>query len=215
MSAVCSIPKLTYFDVAGRVFALRVTMFKAYGKDGWIDDRIQFKEWADLKPTTPLGTLPVLTLADGITTRTQTDALTRWAGRKAGLYGSTDDDQLVIDEVIATSLEALNKTPKAADEEEKKKVREEYAADFLSKALALLEKRVEAANEAGTGPWVAGGDLTIGDLSISMLTNMIVTGDFDYVPASLILENFPLLESHRTSVMAHSIVTDYLANYLN
>lgn len=214
-SAVCSIPKLTYFDVAGRVFALRIAMFKAFGKDGWVDDRIQFQEWAALKPTTPLGTLPVLTLADGTTTRVQTDALTRWAGSKANLYGSTDDEKLVIDEVISTSFEALNKTPKADTEDEKKKLREEYAAGFLSQALGLLEKRVEASNTAGTGPWVAGGDITIGDLTLTTLTGMIVDGQFDHVPASLVLEKFPLLEAHRTSVMAHSIVKDYLANYLN
>lgn len=214
-SAVCSVPKLTYFDFAGRAFALRVAMFKAFGKDGWVDDRIQFQDWPDLKPTTPLGSVPVLTLADGTTTRVQTDALTRWAGSKANLYGSTDDEKLVIDEVITTSFEAFNKIPKGDTEEETKKMRAEYAEGFFSQALGLLEKRVEVSNTAGTGPWVAGGDITIGDLTLTTLTSLIVDGQFDHVPASLVLEKFPVLAAHRTSVMAHSIVKDYLANYLN
>ena len=41
-----SLPKLLYFNGAGRVFALRVAMFKAFGTDGWVDERIDFADWA-------------------------------------------------------------------------------------------------------------------------------------------------------------------------
>lgn len=74
-------PKLTYFDADGRVFGLRVAMFKAFGKDGWVDHRFPFSDWAEVKKTTPLGQVPVLTLPDGSTV-TQTEAITRWAGKQ-------------------------------------------------------------------------------------------------------------------------------------
>jgi glutathione S-transferase len=163
MAAQCTIPKLTYFNTGGRAVGLRIALFKAFGKDGWEDDRINFSDWGPLKPTTPLGSLPMLTLPDGPVV-TQTDALTSWAGKRAGLYPTSEDEALIVDEVIATSFEALNKTPSSKDPAEKNKLREEYAAGFLSSALGFLEKKVEAANAAGTGPWVVGSDLTIGDL---------------------------------------------------
>mmetsp|Transcript_11920 Transcript_11920/g.19756 ORF Transcript_11920/g.19756 Transcript_11920/m.19756 type:complete len:215 (-) Transcript_11920:108-752(-) len=204
------VPKLTYFNTGGRALGLRIALFKAFGKDGWIDHRFDYKEWPALKPTTPLGSVPILTLPDG-TVHTQTDALTRWAGKKAGLYPTSDDQALIVDEVVSTSFEALNKCPHAKDDDEKKKVREEYAQGFLTAAAKLLEQRV------GIGPWVVddGDDLTIADLSVYMLTDMIVQGQFDYVPASFILEGFPGLAAHRERVKEHALVKDYLANYAN
>ena len=131
----CSnLPKLTYFDLAGRAFGLRIALFKAFGKDGWVVDRIEFETWPSLKPKTPLGSLPILTLPNS-SVRAQTDALTRWAGKKAGLYPNDEDDALIVDEVITTSFEAFNKTPQASNDEEKKRLRQEYAEGFLSKAL--------------------------------------------------------------------------------
>jgi len=212
----CLVPKLTYFGLAGRLWGLRVAMYAAFGKEGWQDERIAFADWANtFKPIMPLGSLPVLTLVDG-TMIAQTDAITRWAGKQGGLYPEDVNDALIVDEVIATSFEALGKTPTGAkDDEEKKIQREEYAAGFLSKALALMDKRVETANAAGRGPWVSGGKLSIGDLTLVMLTEMILGGQFDYVPASLILEGFPLLAAHRDSVKGHTLVQEYVKNYPN
>jgi glutathione S-transferase len=208
MATSTALPKLTYFNAAGRALGLRIALFKAYGKDGWIDHRFGYQEWGAMKPTTPLGSVPFLTLPNG-TAVTQTDALSRWAGKKAGLYPENDDDALIVDEVIATSFEALNKCPHAKDDEEKKRVRAEYAAGFLTTAATLLAKRI------GTTTWVVGDDLTIADLSVYMLTDMIIEGQFDYVPASFIEEGFPTLATHRTNVKEHALVKEYLENYAN
>lgn len=205
-----ALPKLTYFNVVGRAFGLRIALFKAFGKDGWVDERIEFKQWAAMKPTTPLGSLPILTLDEGAV-RTQTDALTRWAGKKSGLYPSNDEDALIVDEVITTSFEALNKTPSSKDEEEKKRLRQEYSQGFLLKALSLLQDRVTATED----PYVVGGQLSIGDLTIVMLTDMILSGDFDFVPPFLILDGFPSLKTHHDSVMNHELVKEYLQHYPN
>ena len=44
----------------GRGFPARVLLFKAFGKDGWTNDTLEFPAWAALKPTTPLGSLRVV-----------------------------------------------------------------------------------------------------------------------------------------------------------
>ena len=90
--------------------------------------------------------------------------------------------------------------------EEKKKAREEYAEGFLSTALKMLESRVK-------GPFLIGEVLTIGDLSIVMLTDMIMVGDFDFVPTSLIKDNFPGLAAHHDRIMNHELVKDYTSKY--
>lgn len=40
MAAVCSLPTLLYFGVAGRVLAGRIAMFAAFGKDGWVNEMV-------------------------------------------------------------------------------------------------------------------------------------------------------------------------------
>lgn len=199
-------PKLTYFPAAGRTWGLRIAMFKAFGKDGWVDERIQFSDWKNMKPNTPLGSLPILTFNGH--TLTQCDALTRWAGKQAGLYPSDAMAAFWVDEAMTTAFEALNNTPgRGLTTEEKKKAREAYAEGFLSTALLFLESRV------GAMPFLTGDDLTIGDLTIVMLTDMICLGDFDFVSPSLITDKFPGLAAHRERVKNHELVKDYDSNY--
>ena len=78
-------PKLVYFNVPGRVCGLRIMMFHIYGKDGWVDERVEFKDWPSVKPTMPLQMMPLLTLPDGSRVH-QTEAMDRWAGKMAALY---------------------------------------------------------------------------------------------------------------------------------
>jgi glutathione S-transferase len=216
-SPASALPKLTYFPAAGRTWGLRIALFKAFGKDGWVDEHVEFKDWKDLKPATPLGSLPTLTLPSGIV-MTQCDALTRWAGAQGGLYppsgagaGGTSDDALVVDEAMSTAFGALDNTPgRGLILEEKKQAREKYAKGFLSTSLSLLEKRV---NNYNTGPFLTGDQLTIGDLSIVMLTDMICQGDFDFVLPTLVTEGFPGLATHRDLVMNHQLVKEYASEY--
>lgn len=140
----------------------------------------------------------------------QTDALPRWAGEKSNLYPANDNDALICDEVIATSFDALYNTPTSTDEQEKKRLREEYTMGFLSTALTLLEKRVKQGNRG----WRV-ANFSIGDLTLAMLTDMILKGDFDYVAPSLIVDNFPALNQHHKSVHDHEVVNEYLKHYPN
>jgi hypothetical protein len=37
-------------------------VFRAFGKDWWIDEPIEVDQWATMKPNTPFGSLPILSL---------------------------------------------------------------------------------------------------------------------------------------------------------
>jgi len=141
-AAAAVLPTLTYFNTAGRAFPLRVALFKAFGKDGWVDERIMFDQWRALKEKTPLGSLPYLTLGDGITHVAQSEALARWAGRHSGLYPQDPTAALLCDEVCSTAMEILSKCPPAAGEEGKK-ARDEYSKGFMAKAFGMLESKVQ------------------------------------------------------------------------
>ena len=96
------------------VFGLRVAMFKAFGKDGWIDERLQFPEFKERKPTLPLGYLPVLSIDEEIFT--QTEPMVRWAARISGLYPIDLKEAMRVDEVCAVAHDCLLYTSDAADE---------------------------------------------------------------------------------------------------
>lgn len=194
------LPKLTYFDGAGRAFALRVALFKAFGKDGWVDERISFSEWPALKPTTPLGALPVLTLPGGEVV-TQTDAMMRWASRLSGLYPDDPREALVCDAITCTCFEMLNKSPPSSEKEK----REEYAAGFLTGACTMLEGKL------GNG-FILGDSLSLADLMVYTVTLMLLSGDWTHIPASF-LDAFPKLRDHNALVQGHELVVAYAANY--
>jgi glutathione S-transferase len=70
---------LKYFDIAGRGEVLRILLGGC--KDvQYVDTRIPFSEWKTVKPTLPLGTLPVLIKDDNIV-MTQSTSLYRYVAK--------------------------------------------------------------------------------------------------------------------------------------
>jgi len=80
--------KLTYFSIAGRGESIRLAL-SIGGISQWTDDRIEFADWNVVKPTTPWGSLPVLTLQDGREIAQQR-AILRMVGKETGLYPSAE-----------------------------------------------------------------------------------------------------------------------------
>jgi len=171
-------PKLSYFDFPGRGFPARVCLFNGLGKEGWEDDRVA--DFGALKPSLPLGQLPVLTLGDGRVI-TQSNAIACWAAKQGDepLWPADAESQMIIDEVAGILSDGLSKCPQDADEEVKKTKRQEYAAGFLTTAMNLVDKRVQ-------GPFLLGEKLSVGDLGLYSFVDMIMTGMFDHVPASFV-----------------------------
>merc|ERR1711896_27978 len=79
-------PVLLYFNVSGRAIAARIALFKAFGKDGWIDETIDFetfkaekKKLVDGSSDARLisGALPQITLPNG-KSYCQSMSIARW-----------------------------------------------------------------------------------------------------------------------------------------
>ncbi|KAF6016575.1 hypothetical protein EB796_025119 [Bugula neritina] len=93
--------KHLYFDVRARGEAIRM-LYALAGKE--LDDqRIGFADWPSLKPSTPLGKVPVLTTQDGVLC--QSNVIARYLGRRFGLVGSTQWDETLNDLVMETVKE--------------------------------------------------------------------------------------------------------------
>uniref|UniRef100_A0A6P7HEE7 glutathione transferase n=1 Tax=Diabrotica virgifera virgifera TaxID=50390 RepID=A0A6P7HEE7_DIAVI len=93
--------KLTYFDFPGKGEAIR--MILSYGEIPFEDKRIQMGDWPKIKPTTPLGQLPILEV-DGKEIP-QSTAISRYLASKLNLDGKDLKENLALDVAVETLLD--------------------------------------------------------------------------------------------------------------
>lgn len=200
--------KLYYFPINGRAFAARVAL-SAAGFD-YEDIRIKFDELKELRKgkndlpyneKVPIGQLPVLIFPDGEQSITQSNAIARFAGKYSGLYPSDPLKALVVDEIMDAVADLLQGVPQSDDKDQKKILREKYAAEKFPKYFELFCKRLEQSG----GPFLHGENLTVGDLALFAAVDSIDTGLFDYISGDVLKPYKSLLE-HRDAVKAHPIV---------
>lgn len=90
--------KLTYFDL--KALAEPIRFLFAYGNIKYEDVRIATEKWPEIKPTMPLGQMPVLDI-DGQRVH-QSVAIGRYFAKKVGLAGADDWEQLLVDIAVDT-----------------------------------------------------------------------------------------------------------------
>ena len=94
-------PRLTYLDLRSSAEPIRLALF--IGGVEFEDERVTYAAVNEMRPTLPFGQLPVLRLpggGEGLGRASQSLALLRWAGRRAGLYPSEGAEaQLRCDEI--------------------------------------------------------------------------------------------------------------------
>ncbi len=88
--------KLTYFDFEG--VAEKVRLALKIGGLEFVDERCSFAQWPELKPKTPFGSLPIMTI-DDMPPITQSYAMLRYIGRITNMYPLEPELALRIDEV--------------------------------------------------------------------------------------------------------------------
>ena len=197
--------ELTHFDssVGSRAFGIRVC-FNHAGID-WKDNRVSYQDFVAAKKEGKFPTgLPILKLVNGREI-TQSCAILRYAGKLCGLYPEDPLKAMVCDSILDTLTDLMAKAPQASSPEEKKKLREEYAAGRMKSYMSQLTSMVEAEG----GKFCLGNELTIADLHLIFVTGCIATGEFDYVPAEY-LDGFPKLKELNTTIMQHAIVTKWM-----
>eukprot|EP00934_Nitzschia_sp_Nitz4_P003811 Nitzschia sp. Nitz4//scaffold261_size27179//16690//17361//NITZ4_008213-RA/size27179-processed-gene-0.6-mRNA-1//1//CDS//3329544729//3801//frame0 len=197
--------KVTYFSFHGLGESVRLALAIAGVK--YTDDRVQSKDWPALKPTTPFGTMPYLTLASGARIG-QHKAIMRYIGKEAGLYPTDNFEAAMVDCVLDYTADISTKTNAEGrglpQEEKEAKRAAAFAKDgVVYNCFKLLEACV---TEHGTEGYSVGSSLTIADLHIFGFCGFIFSGFFDGVPVDALYTDFPRIMSIRKTVANHPVV---------
>lgn len=198
--------KLTYFDIdGGRAEPIRIA-FHAAGIN-FEDDRISFSEFGEMRSGTRFNSVPVLEI-DGAQI-TQSNALSRYIGKKAGLYPADHLQALYCDEVLG-ALEDLSHyivQTFGLQGEALQLAREKLVDGWLSVYLRGLDELLIR----GGGEYFAGNQLTIADLKAAVQTRSLCSGNLDYVPTDIVQRVAPGLVEHQKRVYAEPCVVAYYA----
>jgi glutathione S-transferase len=194
--------EVVYFDFSGRAEPIRILLYIA-GVD-FEDTRFKGADWPSIKPTTPLGQVPVVKI-DG-NQYCQSTALARYAAKLAGWYPSDPLDALKSDEVADSLNELMSKAPKSQDADELKKLRGEYQAGTMTQYANLIEKRIE---ENG-GLYVAGKVPSYADLLLSLQVKVIESGFWDHIDPNF-FKQFPGIMATVAAVDEHEKIKEYHA----
>lgn len=196
--------RLTYFDIdGGRAEPIRIA-FHAAGID-FEDNRISFAEFGEMRSTTRFNSVPVLEI-DGAQV-TQSNALSRYIGKMAGLYPDDDLQALYCDEVLGALEDLSNRIGRTfgLPEAELKPAREELVDGWMSTFLRGLDQLLNR----GGGLYFADGQLTIADLRAFVQTRSLCSGILDYVPTDIVQRVAPGLFNHMERVNGDRRVVAY------
>ena len=198
--------KLTYFDFdAGRGEPARLALH--IGGIPFEDRRIPFKDWDAQRDSTPFRALPVLEVDGRVVS--QSNSINRYVGKLAGLYPKDDLQALLCDEAMDAVEDMDTPIGKTIDlpPDEKKKAREELAADFIPRYLEQLQARLKAAG----GEYFADKRLTVADLKVWMMVRWLRSGVLDYMPKDLVDRVAPALVKHAERLAAQPKIAAYYA----
>jgi glutathione S-transferase len=200
--------KLTYFDFhGGRAEPARLAFH--IGGIAFEDHRFGFPEFAELRKTTPLSQVPVLHV-DGVQV-TQCDAITRYAGKLAGLYPSDPFQALLCDEVMCVVEEASVKLGPSfrMTGEEQKQARLALVNDSMPVYLRWLQKQLQAHG----GEYFADNRLTVADLKVFVDVRGLNSGRLDHVPRDLVEQVAPALNAHLRRIESLPAIVAYYAKF--
>jgi prostaglandin-H2 D-isomerase / glutathione transferase len=171
--------KLTYFDIEGLAEAVRLALLLS--NTPFEDIRISFSEWPALKPSTPNGQVPIMTIGDDTSdAKTQSKAMLRWVGmtKSSTLYpaekvfdieeaiGDLDDLQRAFSPVQTMGMSPSNFGYPSGFQstEEGKQLIESLRTKFFTDELPKYIQRLEKKLSQHGGPYlVAGSEPTIAD----------------------------------------------------
>jgi len=198
--------KLTYFDFdGGRAEAIRIA-FHAAGI-AFEDERLSFAQFGEMRGSTPFNAVPVLEI-DGAPV-TQSNALSRYIGKMAGLYPEDDLQALYCDEALGALEDMLHCVVPTfgLEGDELKAAREKIVDGWLSvyvKGLGTLLER--------GGDYFADNRLTVADLKACGQTRWLRSGSLDHVPTDLVERLAPGLVAHQERVEADPVVRAYYSS---
>jgi prostaglandin-H2 D-isomerase / glutathione transferase len=194
--------ELTYFYAGARAMPVLCALHK-----GGIPcklNTIGFPEFMAAKAEGMYKTgLPLLKLPSGKEI-TQSFAMARYVAKLPGvdLYPRSIEATLQMDVVMDIVFDIMAKCPGDPDQDKKLALRKEYAAN----RLLAYSKEIEAT--IGSSTFVAGDELTIGDLVLFFYTDMVTDGSFDGIPTTYFADHgLAKLEQLNVAIRESSVVT--------
>lgn len=197
--------KLTYFPIRARAEIARLAFY--IGGVPFEDERVTREQWLALKPNTPCGQLPLLTVNNSQVIA-QSFGIIRYAGTLGGLYPSTDPlNAALVDQVvffIEDIFLKLQPTIREADPAKKIADRCVIAKDIWPPMFELLEKMIEKYG----GKWAVGDAITVADLAVYNFFINIKIGLWDGIPKDLV-DKYPRIEAVYNAVIEHPKVVEW------
>lgn len=190
--------KLIYFDVRGLGEAARYIL-----TDNDIaheEQLVAFQDWPALKPTLAYGQLPVMDFGGGLVLA-QSVAILRHLGREHGLYGSSNQEAALIDQVADGELDQRKKYVQMIYQNYEAG-KEPYLKE-LPPALAQFEALLKS-NNGGSGFFVGSKISWIDYKMFDFLDNHLVL-------SSTCLDAFPLLKGFHTRIGSRPKIAAYRA----
>jgi len=200
--------KLTYFDIhGGRGEPARLAFF--LGGIPFEDNRFPGTQFGEVRKATPFGQVPTLHV-DGVLV-TQSDAITRYAGKLAGLYPTDAYQALLCDEVLDAVEDANVKlgTTFGLTGDALKEARTALVNGPLPLYLGWLQAQLLAHG----GEYFADNRLTIADLKVFVFVRGLNSGRLDHVPTDLVQTLAPRLNAHLQRVAQTPGVAQYYAQF--
>lgn len=111
-----------------------------------------------------------------------------------------------VDEVICILEDIYSTSPNDPDAAVKLTKRAAWAADKLPRYLALLQARYTASG----GPFLLGSAISIADLALVALAQMLTSGQFDGVPTTA-MNGYPAIGAAYAAACADADVAEELA----
>ena len=186
---------ITYFDFnGGRAEPARLAL--RIGGIAFEDKRFTFQEFAEVRKSTPFGQVPTLHV-DGVQV-TQSDAITRYAGKLAGLYPADAYQALLCDEVLSAVEDITIKL--AASFGMTGDALKEARTAFVTGPLTVYLRWLQSQLQARGGVYFADQRLTVADLKVFSYVRGLNSGNLDHVPTDLVESVAPLLNAHMRMV---------------
>ncbi|KAI0983908.1 hypothetical protein GJ496_009878 [Pomphorhynchus laevis] len=161
--------KLTYFNICGKAEPARLVL--AAGNVPYKYVGINFHDWGKIKPSTPLGQLPILefTLNGKPMVMPQSVAITKYLAKEHNLDGKNNLESALIDVVVQTVLEIFDfyyDVLYHLSEEDKIKQMPILKDERIPQTISKLKQLMDMYNPSGKTPYFVGDQLTLADLFV-------------------------------------------------
>lgn len=194
--------KLSYFNIRGLAEPIRLLLID--NEIPFEDDQFEREKWAALKPSTPLGQVPIL--YHNSVPLAQSGAILRHLARKHGFYGSDLNEAAYIDMFYESVIDARRKYQEFIYRDAE--TRENFIANIkveLKKIEDLCTKH-KCFPPLKSGGYICGSKMSYADYVFFEFLDALVTLD------ATILDTLAHVKNYYKEVSARPNLAKYLAS---